>query len=92
MMAEKPNNVWTALMKAFATLRVTRRTDLPSALKIEEKLSLGPKKTLYLVHCKGRDLVVATGCDSIVSVTELSLVEVIAAKPRPRLQKSARLS
>jgi flagellar biogenesis protein FliO len=88
--------------RVFAGFCVKHHPDAESALRIEEKLSLGPKKMLYLVHCKGRELLVAAGADSIVSMMELSpersleslsdRAEVNPAKPLPRLQKRARLS
>ena len=88
--------------RVFAGFCAKNHSDVESALRIEEKLSLGPKKMLYLVHCKGRELLVAAGADSIVSMMELSSessleslsdrAEVNPAKPLPRLQKRARLS
>jgi flagellar biogenesis protein FliO len=84
--------------KVFAGFCVKNHPDVESALRIEEKLSLGPKKVLYLVHCKGRELLVAAGADSIVSMMELSSeslsdrAEANPAKPLPQLQKRARLS
>ncbi len=84
--------------RVFAGFCVKKHPDVESALRIEEKLSLGPKKMLYLVHCKGRELLVAAGADSIVSMMELSSeslsdrAEVSPAKPLQRLQKRTRLS
>ena len=92
MSAEKFGVLQSIIRKMFARLRVKNSADEERSLRLEEKLTLGPKKMLYLVHCKGRDLVVAAGADSIVSVMELSPVEPSVAKPRPRLEKQARLS
>ena len=84
--------------RVFAGLCVKHHPDVESALRVEEKLSLGPKKMLYLVHCNGRELLVAAGADSIVSMMELSSeslsdrAEVNPAQPLPRLQKRTRLS
>ena len=84
--------------RVFAGLCVKHHPDVESALRVEEKLSLGPKKMLYLVHCNGRELLVAAGADSIVSMMELSSeslldrAEANPAKPLPRLQKRTRLS
>lgn len=47
------------------------RSDADNALRIEEKLSLGPKKMLYLVSCREKEFLVATGADAIVSVLEV---------------------
>jgi flagellar biogenesis protein FliO len=41
------------------------------ALRMEERLSLGPKKTLFLVDCAGRKFLVAAGADTIVAMTEV---------------------
>lgn len=84
--------------RVFAGFCVKHHPDVESALRVEEKLSLGPKKVLYLVHCKGRELLIAAGSDSIVSMMELSSeslsdrAEANPAKPLPRLQKRTRLS
>jgi flagellar biogenesis protein FliO len=43
-----------------------------TALRIDEKLSLGPKKTLFLVACSGKQFLVATGADTIVSMVEVT--------------------
>lgn len=64
-----------------------------SLLRIEEKLVLGPKKTLYLVHCKGRDILIAAGADTIASMVELAhIADADPARPLPRLQKRSTLS
>ncbi|HTZ90397.1 MAG TPA: flagellar biosynthetic protein FliO [Alloacidobacterium sp.] len=42
------------------------------ALRVEEKLSLGPKKMLYLVSCREQEFLIAAGADAIVSVVEVS--------------------
>lgn len=54
------------------------RSGTENALWIEEKLSLGPKKVLYLVGCREKEFLVATGPDAIVSV-----LEVFSEKPAP---------
>ena len=44
-----------------------------NALRIEEKLSLGPKKMLlYLVSCREKEFLIAAGADAIVSMVEVS--------------------
>lgn len=83
--------MWQSIKKAFAGIQIAH-TRSESDLRLIERLSLGPKKMLYLVHCKGHDLVVATGGDSIVSILELAPAE-IAAKTLPSpLQKETRAS
>lgn len=92
MVAERLDRMRLVIGKIFQGFRVRNSTVHESFLRVEEKLVLGPKKTLYLVHCKGRDLVVAAGADSIVSVMELASISTNAAKMQPRLQKQARPS
>jgi hypothetical protein len=46
-----------------------------TSLWIDEKLSLGPKKMLFLVNCGGRQFLVATGADTVVSMVEVSPVK-----------------
>jgi hypothetical protein len=43
-----------------------------NALRVEEKLSLGPKKMLYLVSCREKEFLIAAGADAIVSMVEVS--------------------
>jgi flagellar biogenesis protein FliO len=43
-----------------------------SALRIEERLSLGPKKMLYLVRCREKEFLIATGNDAAIAVIEVS--------------------
>jgi flagellar biogenesis protein FliO len=42
---------------------------------MEERLSLGPKKMLFLVECEGRKFLIATGADTIVTMTEVRSTE-----------------
>lgn len=42
-----------------------------SLLRIEEKVSLGSKKMLFVVHCDGRRFLVATGAETVTSPIEL---------------------
>jgi flagellar biogenesis protein FliO len=68
-----------------------------NALRVEEKLSLGHKKMLYLVSCREREFLIAAGADEIVS-----MLEVLSAAPvqdtssakasLTRMQKRERLS
>jgi len=48
------------------------RSGEESALRVEEKLSLGPKKMLYLVSCREKEFLIAAGADAIVSMVEVS--------------------
>jgi flagellar biogenesis protein FliO len=67
-----------------------------NALRVEEKLSLGPKKMLYLVSCREREFLIAAGADAIVSVVEVFPAEPVqgaGAKKASltRMQKRERL-
>ncbi len=79
--------------RCFAGFFARTQEGADSALRIEEKLLLGPKKMLYLVSCREKELLVAAGADAIVSLTELSSAE--AAHPAraslARMQKRERL-
>lgn len=72
------------------------RSGAANALRVEEKLSLGPKKMLYLVSCREKEFLVATGADTIVSVLEVFSKKPAEAGERKkasvsRMQKSERL-
>jgi hypothetical protein len=55
-------------------------SDAEPVLRVEEQLTLGPKKMLFLVHCSGRQFLVATGADTIVSMVEI--------RPREKQRRS----
>lgn len=59
------------LTRSFGMQQVGAET----ALRIDEKLSLGPKKTLFLVACRGKQFLVATGADTIVSLVEVTALD-----------------
>lgn len=44
-----------------------------SALSIEERLAIGPKKTLMVVNCHGKRFLVATAGDMIAPLIEIQL-------------------
>lgn len=52
------------------------RSRADHVLQVEEKLSLGTKKILYLVSCREKEFLVAASADTIVSV-----LEIFAEKP-----------
>jgi|SRR5579862_7726833 len=73
------------------------RASAESALRLEEKLSLGPKKMLYLVSCGEKEFLIAAGADAIVSIVEVSSSELGKAPcnqraSMARMQKRERLS
>lgn len=41
-------------------------------LRLEARVSLGPKKSLVLVHCQGRQLLLAVAGDSITPLMEMA--------------------
>src|SRR5215475_13930591 len=64
----------SVLARIFAVtgFRGKAQTGSDSALRVEEKLSLGPKKMLYLVRCREKEFLIAAGHEAIVSVVEVS--------------------
>ncbi len=84
--------MWQMIKKTFSSIRLAHTIHPESDLRLVERLSLGPKKMLYLVHCKGHDLVVATGGDSIVSILEIGSAEVAAKTSLSSVQKESRVS
>jgi len=80
------------------------RAHVDNVLALDGKLSLGPKKTLFLVNCKGRQFLVATGAETIASMVEVLPVETVCAGGRssetaeeagaflPKPQKRGRLA
>lgn len=73
----RPAAAWSGLtafraMVAKAACSFARRQlGGGSGLRIEEKLSLGPKKTLFLVNCRGKQFLVAAGADSVTQMVEV---------------------
>jgi flagellar biogenesis protein FliO len=98
-LADRCSRVLSAAGRIFAAALSFGRTQdsADNALRIEEKLSLGPKKMLFLVSCREKEFLIAAGADSIVSVVEVSsTVPAQAASPKKaslsRMQKRERLS
>ncbi len=97
--AERCRRIWSALARCFAAARLLGKTEgaAENALRIEEKLSLGPKKMLYLVSCREKEFLVAAGADAIVSMVEVSPSEAMQIPATrkaslSRMQKRERLS
>ncbi len=57
---------------------VKARTGMEAPLRVEGRISLGPKKSLVLVECRGRQVLLAVSGDAVTTVMEL---------PRPRKAK-----
>jgi flagellar biogenesis protein FliO len=43
-----------------------------AALRVEGRISLGPKKSLVLVNCRGREVLLAMSGDAVTPVMELA--------------------
>jgi hypothetical protein len=62
-----------AILRHLVAPRFGRsQATVKNALRLEEKLSLGPKKMLYLVSCREKEFLIAAGADAIVSMIEVS--------------------
>lgn len=86
---------WSAIGRFIAArLFAKTRSGTGDALKVEEKLTLGPKKMLYLVNCREREFLVAASADAIVSMLEVQSFEQtsLTRTSRPRVQKCERLA
>jgi flagellar biogenesis protein FliO len=51
--------------------RMQARNGGEAALRVEGRISLGPKKSLVLVHCLGRQVLLAVSGDVVTPVMEL---------------------
>src|ERR1700722_10594755 len=73
-LVDRCSHAFSAAGRIFAAALSFGRTQASAAnaLRIEEKLSLGPKKMLYLVRCREKEFLIAAGSDAIVSVVEVS--------------------
>jgi flagellar biogenesis protein FliO len=74
--------VFTALLRIF----VAQRDGEGNALRIESKLSLGPKKTLFLIGCGERQFLVAAGAETVVSLGEV-LQESVTGRRKARVRQ-----
>lgn len=78
------------LEKLMHTVRQFLKTRVTSAMKprdfrIEEKLSIGPKKSLLVVYCRGERFLVASGAENISAVLPLS-----SSRPRRDARRPVR--
>ncbi len=66
-----PRYSWTMRMGLW----LRRLMSLPTAgempIRLEGRLSLGPKKSLVLVNCRGKSVLLALGSESITPVMEV---------------------
>lgn len=64
-----PRGAWIDRLRVWA-LRISKpASDVP--LRIEARLSLGPKKSLILVNCCGRRMLLSISGDAIAPVLEV---------------------
>lgn len=75
------HRIQRALLGRFAATTPTQR-----ALAVEDRVAIGPKKSLLVVRCHGQRFLVATAGDTIGPV-----IEVVPPKParRQRTERSA---
>ncbi len=66
-----PRYSWTMRMGLW----LRRLMSLPTAgempIRLEGRLSLGPKKSLVLVNCRGKSVLLALGTESITPIMEV---------------------
>lgn len=87
----------SAMRRGLAGLLGKAQAVSDSALGIEETLSLGPKKMLYLVRCREKEFLIATGNDATMTIVEVSSeqrdqIADPAGTPIKRGQKRERVS
>lgn len=66
-LAQHLRNAMRALTKRFTASSAAER-----ALVVEDRVSIGPKKSLIVVCCHGRRFLVATAGDSIGPILEIA--------------------
>jgi flagellar biogenesis protein FliO len=80
---------WLGRAAAWLRRVGAAQTRPEATLRIEARLSLGPKKSLALVHCRGRLLLLAIAGDSIAPLMEMAAGhENKSAKSAPRRRTS----
>ncbi|HTX43064.1 MAG TPA: flagellar biosynthetic protein FliO [Acidobacteriaceae bacterium] len=72
---------WVGRAAAWLRRIGSTRARAEAPLRVEARLSLGPKKSLVLVRCQGRQLLLAVAGDSIAPLLEM---------PATRTGKTAR--
>jgi flagellar biogenesis protein FliO len=77
----------TLLSRAITRLSRVRATQ-QGALRIEERLQFGPKKTLLLVSCHGRRFLVATAGETIAPLIEVRMDREASAPKRARRSRA----
>lgn len=62
---------WAAIGLRWVRGLVKTRSGGEAALRVEGRITLGPKKSLVLVECRGRQVLLAVSGDAITPVMEL---------------------
>jgi flagellar biogenesis protein FliO len=75
--------LWRGILQAILRRWSVQGGNVQNALRVAERLSLGSKKTLFLVECEGKKFLVAAGADTIVALTE------VRSAPKRRKVESA---
>jgi flagellar biogenesis protein FliO len=61
----------TRAVRQFLSAQMTSALKTPE-LRVEERLSIGPKKSLLVVYCRGERFLVASGAENIHAVLPLA--------------------
>lgn len=71
-------------------LAAKRQIARESGLAVEGRVTLGPKKSLVLVHCHGRRYLIASAGDTVAPIVEVLPVDVlpVASTPRKRAPRA----
>jgi hypothetical protein len=83
--------LWKRAFSLVSRALAGQQQSAASALRIEERLSLGPKKMLFLVDCSGKQFLVATGAETIVSMIEISGGHPVKAESRRKKVGAVRM-
>lgn len=62
---------WLGWATAWLRRVASGSTASQGALRVESRMSLGPKKSLVLVNCRGREVLLAVSGDSITAVMDM---------------------
>lgn len=62
---------WAGAWRRWMRRLVKGRSGGDAALRVEGRISLGPKKSLVLVDCRGRQVLLAVSGDAVTPVMEL---------------------
>lgn len=63
---------WAGALLGWMRGRMKARAGVEAPLRVEGRISLGPKKSLVLVNCLGRRVLVAVSGDQVTPVMEMA--------------------